>query len=306
MNIQSIRIFLAIVEHKSISEAARALYFSQSAVSQSLNQLEKELGVQLVIRERGARQIRLTPAGEAFVPLAQRRKDADMQIQQFILMQKQKSIRIAANATAHLYLVPEITQNMMQCCTALDLQLTSKNNMSIPAYVESNLCDVAFFNGDTPVSKELTAIPFFQSEICILCSAETSLPDGPTSPAALNPHFEITHRAFSSTEKHLEWHRRYFPADIPSRVQTSTFMSLDNYLTDPRCWAAIPLIQALYFVSRNPSKLSVRRIDPVPYYHTWNILISKASLRTEIIEDFLQCCRKYLDSRPYLINCLPQ
>ena len=151
MNSQSIRIFLALTEYKSISDAAEALYFSQSAVSQSLNQLEKELGVQLFLRGRGTRQIQLTPAGEAFLPLAQTRMDADSQIQQFIRMQKQKYIRIAANPTAHLYLIPDIIQDLMQCYTGpeleLDLQLRARTNAAIPAHAESNLCDIAFYSG---------------------------------------------------------------------------------------------------------------------------------------------------------------
>ena len=37
MNYQSVKIFLAIVEHRSISAAARALYLTQPAVSGHLN-----------------------------------------------------------------------------------------------------------------------------------------------------------------------------------------------------------------------------------------------------------------------------
>ena len=305
MNSQSIRIFLALAEHKSISEAARALYFSQSAVSQSLNQLEKELGIQLVVRGRGSRQIRLTPAGEAFIPLAKRRREVDLLLEDFVQAQKQKSLRIAANATAHQYLVPEITQNLMQRSAYLDIHLKSMLNTTIPNNIENGLCDVAFYTGDASSTRAVTVLPFFQSKICILCSTDTVLSDRPISPAELDPRFEITHTIFSRKKKHLEWHQQHFPTDIPPRVQTCTFMSLDNYLTDPRCWAAVPLVQAHLFVSRKPSQLTIRHIDPVPYYQTCSIVISKSYLNEAVIQDFLQCCREYVENRPYLINCLP-
>ena len=306
MNSQSIRIFLALAEHKSISEAARALYFSQSAVSQSLTQLEKELGVQLVFRSRGSRLIKLTPAGEAFLPLARKRQEVDVLFHQFIRAQKQKNLRIAANATAHQYLVPEIAQNQMQRSADLDLQLTSMVNSTIPNHTENNLCDVAFFTGDAPTAHSVIALPFFQSEVCLLCSADTVLPDRPISPQELDPRFEITHGIFSRKKAHADWHRQHFPANVPPRVQTSTFMSLDNYLTDPRYWAAVPLTQALFFVSRKPNQLAIRHITPVPYYQMCSIVISKTYSHADVIDDFLQCCHEYLDSRPYLINCLPQ
>ena len=306
MNSQNIRIFLAIAEHKSISDAARSLFFSQAAVSQSLNQLEKELGVQLVLRRQGSRKIQLTPAGEAFIPLAQRQKELDTQIRQFIWAQNQKSLRLAANASCHQYLVPEIAQNLMGRSSDLELRLMSAFNKFIPAGVENGLYDVAFFIGDTPATPAITTVPFFRSECCLLCSADTVLPDRPLSPEELNPHFEVTHDIFSKRKDFREWHQQHFPADIPPRIEVSTFMSLDNYLTDPRYWSLVPLAQALFFVSRKPGKLTIRRIEPVPYYQLCSLAISKTYPNAAVIEDLLQCCREYLSTRPYLINCLPE
>lgn len=55
--------FLAIVEHKSFIHAARHLHVSQPALTAAIQQLEKELRVQLLVRQK--RQCTLTPAGEA-------------------------------------------------------------------------------------------------------------------------------------------------------------------------------------------------------------------------------------------------
>ena len=42
MNLRNIRIFLTVLETKSMSKAGRQLFMSQSAVSQTINELEKE------------------------------------------------------------------------------------------------------------------------------------------------------------------------------------------------------------------------------------------------------------------------
>ncbi|MBY6091923.1 LysR family transcriptional regulator [Maritimibacter alkaliphilus] len=64
-----IEVFVATVEERSISVAARRLGASPSAVSQQLTNLEAALGVTLMIRS--ARPLELTPEGEVFRRRAQ-------------------------------------------------------------------------------------------------------------------------------------------------------------------------------------------------------------------------------------------
>ncbi|QEO10270.1 LysR family transcriptional regulator [Protaetiibacter larvae] len=61
LDLQSIRIVRAIAEHGTISGAARALGYSQPAVSQHLRRAEQRLGVPLVVR--AGRGVRLTEPG---------------------------------------------------------------------------------------------------------------------------------------------------------------------------------------------------------------------------------------------------
>ena len=56
--------FTAVVDCNSFTEAAEQCYISQSAISQQIRALEKDLGVELIHREN--RRFSLTPAGEYF------------------------------------------------------------------------------------------------------------------------------------------------------------------------------------------------------------------------------------------------
>jgi len=60
-----LRYFAAAAEHGSMTAASRALMVSQSAISTAVAQLEKELGVQLLLRHH-ARGLALTEAGRNF------------------------------------------------------------------------------------------------------------------------------------------------------------------------------------------------------------------------------------------------
>ena len=110
MNHQNIRIFMAIVEQGSISGAAKALHYTHPTVSESLKQLEKELGAQLLSRGKGVRKVVLTAAGQSFLPIAQQWMEVNSRIDQFRQAQKRKVLRLAAGVAAHEYIVPQITR----------------------------------------------------------------------------------------------------------------------------------------------------------------------------------------------------
>lgn len=62
--LKQIKYFQAVVRCKSFSQAAEECFISQSAISQQIQALERELGVTLLHREN--RKFSLTPAGEHF------------------------------------------------------------------------------------------------------------------------------------------------------------------------------------------------------------------------------------------------
>ncbi|QCT70341.1 LysR family transcriptional regulator [Eubacterium maltosivorans] len=62
--LRQIKYFQAVVRNNSFSEAAEACNISQSAMSQQIQALERELGFQLL--ERKKRKFELTPSGEYF------------------------------------------------------------------------------------------------------------------------------------------------------------------------------------------------------------------------------------------------
>lgn len=62
--IKQIKYFQAVVRCKSFTEAAEECFISQSAISQQIQALERELGIKLLNRQN--RKFSLTPAGEHF------------------------------------------------------------------------------------------------------------------------------------------------------------------------------------------------------------------------------------------------
>lgn len=65
MNINQLKYFIAVAEYKSFTKAANQYYISQTAVTQQIHALEKEMDVTLI--DRSKRPIALTAAGQVFV-----------------------------------------------------------------------------------------------------------------------------------------------------------------------------------------------------------------------------------------------
>ena len=72
--LRQLRAFVAVAEELNFTRAAERLHLGQQAVSKSVRQLERELGVTLL--ERTTREVRLTPAGLALLDGATRALDA--------------------------------------------------------------------------------------------------------------------------------------------------------------------------------------------------------------------------------------
>lgn len=70
ISLRHMRMFLAVAEHGSFTQAAHALRRSQPTVTETLRQLEDALGVQLLART--TRSVRLTSEGEAFAEMSAR------------------------------------------------------------------------------------------------------------------------------------------------------------------------------------------------------------------------------------------
>src|ERR1700733_2398449 len=70
MELRHLRYFCAVADHQGFSRTARELHVSQSAISEQISDLEREIGVTLLVR--GRQKTQLTPHGEVFLEEARK------------------------------------------------------------------------------------------------------------------------------------------------------------------------------------------------------------------------------------------
>lgn len=109
MELRQLRYFSAVADEKNFTRAARRLHLSQPPLSRHISQLEKELGVSLLIR--AGKRFSLTEAGVYLHREAQRiieEVDACIRHTRLLGASSAASIRIAAAGSLMLSIVPEI------------------------------------------------------------------------------------------------------------------------------------------------------------------------------------------------------
>lgn len=305
MNHLDIRIFLAIAEHQNISAAAKALHFTQPTVSEYLSNLEKKLGVQLVLRERGARKVILTPTGEAFIPLAQRWMELEEQTTRFVESQKKREkqekrvFRIAASTAAHEYIVSHIIHKLIRKIPDTELRLISLEMREVPEAIEAHGFDAAFYFTTSPQSPLIRSIPLFEEERVILCPSNTVLPDRTIAPEELDPQFEIFYAPLLRNKKISAWRARYARENTGPLFNVENLSAIHNYLTDPRSWALVPISMALLQISQT-GRLTFRHTNPVAATRECILLTSRAYPDENVIRALLECCDEYIDERTFL------
>ena len=97
LDLRKLRALREVALRQSFSDAASRLGYTQSAISQQISQLERQVGTRLL--DRRGRALRLTPAGRALVECAdvvlRRIVDAEAEVEA-ITGARQRPLRTAA------------------------------------------------------------------------------------------------------------------------------------------------------------------------------------------------------------------
>lgn len=109
MNLYHLRVFLTVAEHEHITRASEELILSQPAVTKIIQNLEHEVGLELI--ERHGRRIVLTHAGHLLHKYARRMFALEREMEEALAALRDiesGEITLAANTTTGVYLLPPI------------------------------------------------------------------------------------------------------------------------------------------------------------------------------------------------------
>ncbi|RLL42662.1 LysR family transcriptional regulator [Oceanobacillus piezotolerans] len=167
--LDSYRIFHAVSRNNSFSKAAQELYMTQSAVSQAISKLEKELGIQLF--NRTSKGVELTTEGNLLNEHVKSAlgmiQVAEDKLSEFKTL-KTGQLRIGVGDTISRYFLLPYLEEFHQTYPGINLNILNRTTSEIINLIKSGKADVGICN--LPIHDEgLEVIPCKEIQDTFVC-----------------------------------------------------------------------------------------------------------------------------------------
>jgi DNA-binding transcriptional LysR family regulator len=144
MDLRHLRYFVAVVDEGQFVRAAAGLHVAQSALSQQIRDLERELGTELLHRDR--RGVRPTPAGEVLLgharALLERAELARAEVAQFTGVITGR-LRIASGSPSGPVPLPATLAEFQRRHPAVEIVIRDATSEELIRWLEEGTIDVA-------------------------------------------------------------------------------------------------------------------------------------------------------------------
>lgn len=166
-----LRVFRLVAQHLSFRRAAEELLLTQPAVTQQVKALEEELGVALFDRAGG--KIRLTAAGTALAPFAERMRTLSDEAVSAVAMASGDhagELRLAASQTIAQYVLPQWIARYCTRYPKVHVTLHSGNTDEVLDALVKGDVQMSFIEGPEQ-RKDLRIEPFLEDHMVLVVPA---------------------------------------------------------------------------------------------------------------------------------------
>ena len=251
MDIQQLETFINIVNTGSISGAARNMFISQPTISHRLKTLEKEIGMDLIERTPGVRDIRLTQSGKQFISIAYQLIDMWKSLEMLNDVQHTLPVSLGWAESVNIQLFSELYKPLIRGDKGpvFNLSIITERSREIHKMIENRDLDIGFVYSLHPSSNVLIT-PLF-SEQMLVVKHPGRKDSGRTlfHTNELNPQHEIYTRWSNEYDM---WHQNMWPASALPFITLDSEYLICDYLDDPDLWAIVPRSVASHLQKTSP------------------------------------------------------
>jgi DNA-binding transcriptional LysR family regulator len=136
IELTDLRVFMAAAEERSFSKAATRLHLSQSAISQTIQSMERAFGVELFVRH--GRSVWLSEAGQALLPLAKEVLSSSRLLEEAmnnIQAQVSGELVIGCSTTSGKYLLPNLVASFRHEYPSVHVRIVIMNRDEVVARI---------------------------------------------------------------------------------------------------------------------------------------------------------------------------
>jgi DNA-binding transcriptional LysR family regulator len=172
VNLRQLELFTEVAETGIVSHAAKKLYMSQPAVSQTIADLDDSLGLKLF--DRLKHKMQLTFAGEILYQYSKKIlslvDEAESQMLDMANL-KMGRLRLGASTTIGIYLLPHLLGEFKQQYETIQSTCVIDNTSVIEEMLLTNQLDIGFVEGLVH-SAEIEIQKVMDDEIWLICSPQ--------------------------------------------------------------------------------------------------------------------------------------
>lgn len=269
--------FLAVVRSQSLSKAAEELCLAQTTVSQRIKVLEQELGIILIERGKGLKQVHLTPAGEEFFKIAKQWSLLCREASALKTRFPELSLVVGSVDSLNNFVLPRIYRALSQHTPPIKLEVRTSHSAELYYEVEKRQVDVAFVlhemaHANVHVTKCFTS-PMVILRLATAAEQETDI----VHPSELDQNYELYMPWGKGPFK--TWHEYWWNKPSPSQIRLDSTQLLLGLLKDPVQWAIVPTWVAAE-AAKHGNYFIYRLTDPPPPYTCYKLTHENPSSMT--------------------------
>ena len=169
MNLETLHTLVSIVDHGSLSAAARAKRISQPAVTKQLQRMEAEMGLPLLVRG-SRRRLELTPAGEQVLAFARETLARFEMLEGELALLKEAgpgTLVLAASTIPGEYVLPGLLGDFCQTHPNVEVRVTISDTADVTSNLLADTADVGLI-GSVPTRPGLRLEQLVGDEIVLV------------------------------------------------------------------------------------------------------------------------------------------
>ena len=214
--------FLEVARRGSVSRAAEALFITQPTLTARLHGLERELGTQLFLRT--PRGMRLTEAGRAWVPFAERAMRALVEGRDAlgqVLSASAGHLVIASAPAVSTYVLPGLLEKFVAAHPRVEVSVRTGHSEELVELVLREEVQIGL--GRQIHHPDLDLRPFHKEVLILVCA-----PDHPFAGRKSVTMAEVTDEKLIMFDRTSSYYEITHAALLTSRVKLKRYMELDS------------------------------------------------------------------------------
>ena len=290
LSLKQLRVFVAVSQQESITNAAKKLFITKAAVSMALSELEHQLGKQLF--DRNNNRLRLNAHGQRLQPLADellhRAASIDTLFQQS--GQLLGELALGASETIGNHLCSQLLAQFRTKTQHRQQSLHISNSANIASMILHFQLDVGLIEGDIK-HPDLEVIPWLLDEMCIICA-----PDHPLLkqtqvqlPDLAGTHW-VLREPGSGSRAFFEAHVAPSLSSWQQTFQLNAIEAQLNFVAADLGLACVSKFSARHALADN--RVAILPLA-APLQRQYKIIMHKQKFHSELISAFCEFCQQW-------------